>query len=103
MKPALTERWIQAALVFGGAALAGFAGLGLAWHGASSTLAVYVQMPFLVSGGIGGLALAGTFSGLLAVHGERRAGASDRLWLEEAIESATEIAESLPAAVRADS
>lgn len=100
-QPSLTDRGVQAALVFAAIAAAGFAGLGIAWHGASATLGVYNQMPFVVSGGIGGIALAGTFLGLLAVHSERRAAATDRLWLEDAISSATEIAETLPAAVSA--
>jgi hypothetical protein len=99
--PLLSDRGVQAALIICAVAAAGFAGLGMAWHGASATLDVYTQMPFIVSGGFGGVALAGTFLGLLAVHTERRAAAVERLWLEDAIASATEISESLPAALQA--
>ena len=93
----LTDRGVQASLVLCALAAGGFAGLGLAWRGAAATLGVYVQLPFVVSGAVGGVALAGACAGILAVHVERRAAAVDRLWMDAAIASAAEIADALPA------
>lgn len=98
----LADRGIQASLVLVAIAAAGLVGLGLAWRGGAATLGVYTQMPFVVSGGIGGVALTGAFLGLLAVHRERRAAATERLWLEAAIATATEIAEKLPSSSRVE-
>ena len=97
----LADRGIQASMVFIAVAGAGMTGLGLAWSGVAATVGVYTQLPFLVSGAIGGVALAGASLGLLAVHSERRAAAADQLWLEEAIASASEIVETLPSTLEA--
>jgi len=96
----LADRGNQASLVLLAIAAAGLVSLGLAWRGGAATLGVYTQMPFVVSGGIGGVALTGAFLGLLAVHRERRAAAIERLWLEAAITSAAEIADTLPSVLR---
>lgn len=95
MRAALADRGVRAALVLVAVAAAGLAGLGLAWRGAAATLGVWVQMPFVVSGAVGGVALAGCFLALLGVHLERRAAARERLVLESAIASAAETAETL--------
>jgi hypothetical protein len=103
MRRALADRGVRAALVLAAVAAAGLAGLGLAWRGAAATLGVWVQMPFVVSGAIGGAALAGCFLGLLGVHLERRAAASERSLLEAALASAAEISETLPTLLEARS
>ena len=91
----LSDRGVQAAIVLALVAMAGFAGLGLAWSGVASTLLAPIQMPFIVSGAIGGVAIAGTALALLATHLERRSSASDRAQFEVIIEAATGIAEDL--------
>lgn len=97
----LSDRGVQSALVLIAVAALGFIGLGLTWTGAAGTLQVWKQTAFLVSGGFGGLALVGACLCLAAVHGERRGAATDRLWLESAIETAVDMAETLPATLQA--
>jgi hypothetical protein len=97
----LSDRGVQSALVLVAVAALGFVGLGLTWTGAAGTLEVWKQTAFVVSGGFGGLALAGACLCLAAVHGERRLSATDRVWLESAIETAVDVSETLPAALRA--
>ena len=97
----LADRGTQASMVFIAVAGGGMTGLGLAWSRVAAAVGVYAQMPFLVSGAIGGVALAGASLGLLAVHSERRAAAADQLWLEEAIASASEFVDTLASTLEA--
>lgn len=99
----LSDRGVQSALVLVAVAALGFVGLGLTWTGAAGTLEVWKQTAFVVSGGLGGLALVGACLCLAAVHGERRLSATDRVWLESAIEIAVNVSETLPAALQAAS
>ena len=46
----------------------GFGAIGLAWRGTARILAVGGQIPWVVSGGMGGLGLIGTGLGLLLTH-----------------------------------
>jgi hypothetical protein len=57
---------------------AGLAGITIAWIGVSATLIVPTQVAFAVSGGIGGVALAGAGVALLLVQGRRYAAATER-------------------------
>lgn len=69
--------------------LCGFASFYLAWRGAAGTLAVGVQLAFLVSGGVGGFALIGAGMGIMYVQMSRHLDArEDRAWavvLDEAL------------------
>lgn len=53
--------------------------IGLGWNGANNSTAVVVQMPYLISGGLLGLALVVIGAALLVVHAQR----DDRARLEE--------------------
>jgi len=97
VKTALADRGVQAALVLVAVAATGFAAVGLGWRGVANQRLLVVQLPYVVSGAIGGVALAGAALGLLAVHLERRQGATDRLVLDDAIRSARDLAEAMPA------
>jgi hypothetical protein len=67
-------------VVMAGLALAGFAGIILAWYGTSGTLFVALQIPHLVSGGLGGLALVGAGIALLHIQmGRREAAIEEQL------------------------
>ena len=57
IRAAVRDPIMASALVAGALVVAGFAAMVLAWRGAAATLDVPVQVPYLVSGGIGGLAL----------------------------------------------
>ncbi len=61
--------------------LGGFGSFYLAWRGAAGTLAVGVQLAFLLSGGIGGFALIGAGMGIMYVQMSRHLAArEDRAW-----------------------
>jgi hypothetical protein len=61
-----------------GIAIAGMVLLGLGWRGSARTLFVPLQVPWLVSAGIAGLAMTGGALALLDVHLERRRAAMRR-------------------------
>lgn len=67
-----------------GAALvvAGFVVIGLAWRGAAATLHVGIQLPYVVSGGLGGLALVFLGVGVLHIQGSRWLAAKERGHME---------------------
>ena len=65
--------WIAAALV-----LAGFGTFALGWRGAAATLDVSLQVPYLVSGGLAGLALILAGVVLVLVQLGRREAADER-------------------------
>ena len=66
----------------------GFLVLVLTWSGAAGTLYVPLQMPHIVSGGLGGLALVGLGAGLLYVQRGRRDDATHRRLTDELIDEA---------------
>ena len=88
---------LRAAATLFAAGLAGLVGVGLAWAGVAGKLSVPMQLPFVVSGGIGGVALTGAAWGMLAIHLERRAAACERAALETVVRDAAEFAERLRA------
>lgn len=63
--------------------LVGLAVVLLAYRGLASLLLVPLQVPFLVSGGFGGLALLGTSLGLLNAHVDRVDAAEERAQIAE--------------------
>jgi hypothetical protein len=75
---------ISIALVLGG-----FVAIGLAWRGAARSLIVAEQLPFLVSGGVGGLALITAGAGVLAVQSSRYWNARERKQLDRLISLAS--------------
>ena len=85
----------RASIVLVAIMAAGFVAIGLGWGGAAATVSVPVQMPWLVSGGMAGVALVGTGAGFLVVHLDRRTAACERANLREATREAAELAEAL--------
>jgi len=69
---------VGVAAVLGAMALAGMLAIGLAWRSVDATTNVALQIPDLVSGGIGGLALVLTALALVSVQADRRARARER-------------------------
>jgi membrane-bound ClpP family serine protease len=59
-------------------AVSGFIAIGLGWRVAARNGIVALQIPALISGGLGGLALILTGAGLLHVQTERRLAARER-------------------------
>jgi hypothetical protein len=68
---------------------AGFVAIGLAWRGVARSVLVPEQLSFLVSGGIGGLALILAGAGTLAVQSSRYWNARERRQLDRLIARAS--------------
>ena len=71
--PFVTSMLVLIALV-----IAGLIGVGVAWRGVAASLIVAVQLPYLVSGALGGLALIGFAAALIAIQSTRRVEARER-------------------------
>lgn len=71
--PFVTSMVVLTALV-----VAGLVGIGVAWRGVAASLIVAIQMPYLVSGALGGLALIGFAAALVAIQATRRSEARER-------------------------
>jgi hypothetical protein len=69
--------------------LAGFAAFGLAWKGTADIVAVDEQVGYLVSGGLGGLALVTLSLGLLTVQHRRRLEARQRAEFQRVLRAAS--------------
>ncbi len=81
-------------MVAAGAVIAsGFAAITLAWRGAAATALVPVQVAFVVSGAVGGLALISMGLGLLHVQNCRRIAAKERVEMNEVLVQATRVRE----------
>ena len=91
----LLDPGVRAALVLIAFVIAGFVMLALAWHGAARTIYVPLQVPWLASGGLIGLALIGTGLGAWSVHLGRRADALHRDAVETLVRDAAELAEEI--------
>ncbi|HEU5033262.1 MAG TPA: hypothetical protein VFT62_00730 [Mycobacteriales bacterium] len=97
--PAWVASWrdpgVQALAVLAGLAAAGFVMLGLAWRGAARTVYVPLQSPWVLSGGLAGLALLGMALGAWSIHLGRRSDAEHRAVVEDVVREAAELAEEL--------
>lgn len=71
---------------------AGFATIWLGYRGAARSLIVAEQIPFLFSGGIGGLALIAAGAGTLAVQSSRYWNARERVLLDRIVRRSPEVA-----------
>ena len=91
----LRDPGIQAAIVLALLAAIGFAMLALGWRGAARTVYVPFQLPWLVSAGIGGLALLGMALGAWSIHLGRREAAAHRQVVEDVVREAAGLAEDL--------
>lgn len=69
-------------LVGGALVLGGLAGIGLAWKGAADKAHVALQFAYLVSGGLGGLAVLLLGLGVLHIQGLRRNAAREQAQME---------------------
>lgn len=75
---ALNDRGVRALVVLAAAAGGGFVALALGWVGVAARSRVGLQLPFVVSGAFGGIALAACALSLAGVHLDRRAAAAER-------------------------
>jgi len=72
--------------------VAGFVTIWLGYRGAARSLIVAEQIPFLFSGGIGGLALIAAGAGTLAVQSSRYWNARERVLLDRIVRRSPEVA-----------
>ena len=92
---AVLDPGIQAIAVLVALAVAGFVLLGVAWHGAAGTPYVPLQLPWLVSGGLAGLAVIGMAAGGWSIHLSRRDDAAHRDAVETLVRDAIALAEDI--------
>ena len=74
----LRDPRVSTTLVLAALAVGGFVGIALAWRGAAATLFVVLQLPWVLSGAIAGVALLGAALALLMTHLERSEAAAER-------------------------
>jgi hypothetical protein len=94
---ALHDPGIQAVLVLAGMVVGAFVMFGLAWRGGARTPYVPLQLPWLVSGSMAGLALLGMALGAWSIHLGRRQDAVHRAAAEDLVRAAVELAEEVRA------
>jgi hypothetical protein len=87
----LADPFSVSVLVLGVLALAGLLGIAVGWKGAAASLVVSVQLPYLVSGAIGGLALLGFALGLLLIQARRRREARRRAEMDRVVRAAAAV------------
>jgi hypothetical protein len=74
----LRDPRLSTSLVLGAAVVAGLLLLAQGWRGVAGTLVVSGQLPYLVSGAVGGVALIGAGLALLRIHLDRVEAAEER-------------------------
>lgn len=73
----------------------GFLAIGIAWYGVAGSGLVFEQLPYVVSGGIGGLALVIVGSALYACWWHTRSIREQREWRRELVEKNDALASAL--------
>ena len=97
LRQTLRDPFAVSVIVLGVLAVTGLVGIAVGWKGAAAELDVSVQVPYIVSGAIGGLALLGFSLGLLLIQARRREEARRRADLQRVVRAAADVL----AAVRA--
>ena len=72
-------------------AAAGLIAVGLGWRGAAASLNVSVQITYIVSGALGGLAVLAFALGLLRVQARRRRAARRRAEIDRVVAAAAQV------------
>jgi len=72
-------------------AAAGFVGIIVGWSCAAGSLVVSIQLPYIVSGVIGGVALLGFSLGLLLVQARRHHEAQRRAQFDRVVRAAADV------------
>jgi hypothetical protein len=98
---ALRDPWVQSLLVLGLIAVAGCVMWGLAWRGVARTVYVPLQLPWLISGGVAGLALLGLALAGWSIHLGRRQDAIHRAAVDDLVRTGATLAEELRSGRRA--
>jgi hypothetical protein len=91
------DPFVVSIVVFVGFVAGGFGAIGMAWRAAARTLIVGAQVPPLVSGGLGGLALVIVGAGFAVIQVSRQAAANQRAEMEGALDEAAAVVAALRA------
>jgi membrane protein implicated in regulation of membrane protease activity len=83
--------FLMSCIVAGLLTAAGFGAFYLAWRGAAATLVVAVQISYLISGGLTGLALLTTGIGILSIQTTRRFAAHEDRELDNVLDKALKV------------
>ena len=78
-------------IVLSALAAVGLVSIAVAWRGLAASLSVSVQIPYAVSGVMGGVALLGFALGLLSVQASRRAAAVERADMDRLVNASAEL------------
>ncbi|MEA3056811.1 MAG: hypothetical protein QOD30_2243 [Actinomycetota bacterium] len=92
-RAAMADPGAQALAVLAVLAVGGFVLLALGWQGTDGVTFVPFQTPWLVSAGVGGLAMLGMALGAASIHLGRRDDAAHRARVEALVREAAELAE----------
>jgi len=74
----LRDPRLSTSLVLASAVVGGLLLLAQGWRGVAATLVVSLQLPYLVSGAVAGVAVLGAALGLLRIHLDRVEAAEER-------------------------
>jgi hypothetical protein len=88
---ALRDPFVASMAVLVALVLTALVGLGVAWKGAAATLVVALQLPNIVAGAVGGLALLGFALGLVLVQARRRDEAVRRAEFDRVVRAAADV------------
>ena len=91
LRRALGDPFTVSVAVLSVLAAAGLAGIISGWSGGAASLVVSVQLPYVVSGVIGGMALLGFSLGLLSVQARRRQEARRRAEFDRVVRAAADL------------
>jgi hypothetical protein len=91
VRGAARDPFVVSVIVLGALVVAGLVGVAVAWRGAAASLVVAFQLPYIISGALGGLALAGFASGLLMIQVRRRAEARRRVDFDRVVRAAADV------------
>ncbi|MBV8959357.1 MAG: hypothetical protein JO054_15770 [Actinobacteria bacterium] len=91
LRAALRDPYTVSVTVLVVLAAAGLAGIIIGWRGAAASLVVSVQLPYIVSGVIGGVALLGFALGLLIIQVRRRREALERAEFDRVVRTAADL------------
>lgn len=70
---------------------AGLVGVTIAWQRAADTSSVALQLPYLVSGALGGIALIGFALGVANIQASRRRAAAERAEFARLVDAAVDV------------
>ncbi|MHB8671388.1 MAG: hypothetical protein ACYDAD_12695 [Acidimicrobiales bacterium] len=93
LRHAVADPMAPSVIALAAIGVAGVIAIVLGWRSAAATLNVAFQMPGLVSGGLGGLALVLVASSLISVQADRRWRAEERAETDALLDDLAELVE----------